>query len=400
MSFHRRRTDALPELAASPIDPLDRARACCDALVERGKFQTAVALLVTDDPFAAPLMVGGSGRVDLVADMSRALADRVAREQRALIVVEPDGRRDDGVLSLRPLERHAAIALGKHRDGMIVLVVSDPALARREAESIAIWAADGVELKGYGGVCGPLAFDVAASYDVDVVTTAVFVEAAMLVTMHARSGALLRAWRVPPDTVWGEAARHCAAFVLGDLHRHPGATALSAVGMQHAAIVGLENGSGVALGAVGVAGREPLSMDVADRLIMDAPQLSAELVRVRTSPLAGVSSNDPSIELTALAARVHCERFAVYARTGAGLVLVSAHRADGSFTDPEPDLLEEQLICWAADQGGAVAIDHAAAVMVGGDTILYARDALLQPMTQLRNALISLRDDSDEQRAA
>jgi hypothetical protein len=67
--------------------------------------------------------------------------------------------------------------------------------------------------------------------------------------------------------------------------------------------------------------------------------------------------------------------------------------------DPDPDLLEEQLIGWAVEQGGAVSIDTAAAVLIGEETVLYARDEKRNPMTRLRNALIALRDEPDSRAA-
>lgn len=401
MDRNRRRTDRLGPDIELPAEPIDRARMVCDVLVERVGLQSAVALLVTDEELAPPMMLAGAGRVDLVADMSRALADRVEHEHRALIVVEPDAAVDDpAVHFMRPLERHAAMLIGVHRDGNVVLVVSDSTLSRREAEAIAVWAAGAQEAASFGGVCGQLAHDIAQEFDAEVVATAVFVHSSILVTLHARSGALIRAWRVPPDTVWGEAARHGAAFVLGDLRRHPGAEALESMGMQSAAVLGLENGSGIALGAVGIASRTDLPMEVADRLINMSPEIASRLLKSRTAPLGAVRGDESSVELSALAASVGCERFSVYTRAGQGaLSLISAHHADGRLQDPDPDLLEEQLICWAAEQGGAVSIDSAAAVLIGNDTVLYARDAQKSPMTSLRNALIALRDDSGAEAA-
>jgi hypothetical protein len=370
-------------------------------LVDRVGMQSAVALLLTDEEFAAPMMIAGAGRVDLVADMARALADRVEREHRALIVVEPDGSAGDPTISmLRPLERHAAMLIGTHRDGNIVLVVSDPNLSRREAEAIAVWSAGAQEAAPFGGVCGQLAHDIAQEFDAEVVATAVFVNSSILVTLHARSGALIRAWRVPPDTVWGEAARHGAAFVLGDLHRHPGAEALESLGMTSAAVLGLDNGSGVAIGAVGIASRSDLPMEAADRLINMSPTIASRLLKSRAAPLDAVRGDESSVELTALAASVGCDRFCVYSRTAPGeLTLISAHYADGRLQDPDPDLLEEQLIGWAVEQGGAVSIDTAAAVLIGEETVLYARDEKRNPMTRLRNALIALRDEPDSRAA-
>jgi hypothetical protein len=83
----------------------------------------------------------------------------------------------------------------------------------------------------------------------------------------------------------------------------------------------------------------------------------------------------------------------MYSRSGDVLSLVSAHASDGSVLVSPPDPYEEQMVCWAAEKGVAVSSGEAASVVVGDDTVLYARDPVKRPIDCLRLALQDLRSD-------
>jgi hypothetical protein len=398
MELHRRRTDHLPNPATLPSDPLARARAACDALAECG-IDVAFGLQLADT--GPGMLCATAGHVGDLLEVGRGLARQAVVHGRALRMAESEESR-------LPRRWHlAAMPCGSIGDDQVVLVVADPTLSQREAQAMAAWVAPaGANNEGAGGPCAPLARGLAADYDCDVVLVALFAQSGMLVNLHTRSGGLLRSWRAPIDTVWGEAARHHAAYVLGDLHMHPGAESLASLGMQAAAVIGIENGSGVAVGAIAVASTRQLDMDIAQRLLERAPVLGPQVMSLRSRSAVPTPDASGAVALRGFAARVGCRRFAMYAREGSALRLVSAHAEDGTVLASPPDPYEEQLVCWAAEKGVAVASDDAAAVVVGGDTILYAHDPGKRPIERLRLALQDLRHspfdaaDGDDGRAA
>lgn len=390
---NRRRTDLLPNLAEMGETVRARGDIACEAVVLSGMH--AACLLQVGGDLQTAQLVGGSGEFPRIVEVARGLAERVAADGRALHVGE-QGNPDFG-LSLH----FAAVPCGFSGGMPLVLVVADPILSRREAQTIAAWIApsDPAETGEVGGPCGSLARELTRQFGGDVAVFALFAQSGMLLDMHVRSGALLRSWRAPVDTVWGEAARHGAAYVLGDLHLHPGAEFLSAIGFRSAAVVGLENGNGMAMGAFGVASLAELDTDIAMRMIERAATLGPQIMDLRSSTQVPRATPN-GVNLHVFAARVGCRRFALYTRAGNVLKLVSAHAEDGSTLMAPPDPLEEQLVLWAAERGVAISATDAAAVLVGEDTVLYAQDAKKQPMEALRLALQDLRFDPTGTQAA
>lgn len=405
---HRRRTDQLPAPTELPADPLARSRAACEMLQACG-FESALALQVLDDRTQG-MLCAASGRIGHVVDVARGLAEEVARTGRALQVLEAD----DSRMNMR--WRFAAMSCGELGDGALVVVVADPRLTRREAEAIAAWIAPGASSAGDGNVApaapgsdvsaapgsdvstaGDLARELAAQLDADVVVLALFAQSGILLNLHVRSGALLRSWRVPVETVWGEAARHSAAYVLGDLHLHAGAESLASLGMCTSALVGIDNGKGLAVGAVGIASHTDLCVDVAERLLTMAPDLGPRIMEFKSRNVAPRADETVSTDLRSFASLVGCRRFAVYSRTDSAVRLVAAFAEDGTRLVAPPDPDEEQLVCWAAQKELAVTSDDAAAILVGPETILYAQDPRRAPMERLRQALQDLRDRPQEQ---
>jgi hypothetical protein len=404
MKFSRRRTDHLLPPEGLPSDPAARGRVACDAVIDAG-FDSAIALHVTGRDRQAEICAA-AGQAEGLADVARGLAERVALTGESLNLSDnPDG-------DLRLRWRFAAMPCGTVKDGSIVLVVADPNLSQREGQAIAAWVAPpGARSEGNGGPCAPLARQIAGEFGVDIVVFALFAQAGMLLDLHVRSGGLLRTWRIPIDTIWGDAARQGSAFVLGELHRHAGAESLASLGMGSAGIAGLENGNGLAAGALGIAARDAdaIDTDTARALLDRAPLLGAQIMALRSQTLVPVADSAGTVELESFAARVGCRRFALYAREGNHLRLVSAHDASGKVTSPMTDSFEEQLVCWAAEKGIAVVSEDAAAVVVGETTVLYAADPKRRPMDALRLALQDLRhhpfgsgtiDFGDEQQAA
>jgi hypothetical protein len=385
MERRRRRTDQLPLPAELPHEPLDRARAACDFLSAAG-FEATLALHVPDDG-SQGVLCGGSGRVDALLDVARGIARTVTREGRPLHLIDTDDRVG------RARWRHAAIPVGRTQTGTVVLVTSDSRLARREGQAIATWAAPAnvLGMRVRGGPCVRLARELAQEFDADSVVIALFAQSGMIINTHVRSGALLHGHRIPTDTVWGEVARHGAAFTLGDLSLHPGTELLGSLGMRTAGMVGLENGRGIAIGALGVASAADLDMDIAHRLLARAPEIGPRLMTMLSSTSVPVPDQDGSVDLRVLAARVGCQRFAMYERSGAELRLVAAHTADGTRLMSPPDEMEEQLVCWAADKGIGVVSDDAAAVLIGDHTVLYAQDPVKRALDCLRLALQDVR---------
>ena len=384
MELRRRRTDSLASLAL-PEEPHERADAACQQLEACG-FDVAFAVQLSAGR-RAPSIRAGFGHFEPLIEVGKDLADRAAHSERAMESVTCNDPRTGERWQL------TAIACGWVRKRPVVVVVADRRLARRESEAIAAWMAapQCATDTPPGGACGPLAKLLVQSNRADVAVLALFTQSGMLLNMHARNGGLLRAWRVPGDTIWGEAARHGAAFVIGDLPMHPGAESLASLGMQTAAVVGLENGSGVAVGSVGLGAFDQLDTDIAHRLLEQAPLLGPKIMQLRSRTPVPAPDQHGAVELNGFAARVGCRRFAMYSRTGNVLRLVSAHGNDGRVVSTPPDPYEEQLVCWAAEKGVAVASDTAAAVVVGDDTVLYAHDPTKQAIDCLRLALQDLR---------
>lgn len=398
----RRRTDQLPLPALLPAEPLGRARAACELAAVVG-FDATIALHVPDDG-SQGVLCGASGRVEPLLDIARGVARRAAAEGRALHLVDADDRgRQVGW-------RHAAIPIGRTPSGTLVLVASDRNLSRREGQALAAWAAptDVRGLRVDGGPCAELARELATTFHADVVAFALFAASGMLLQVHVRSGALLHSHRVPADTVWGEVARHGAAFTLGDLSMHPGTQLLGSLGMHTAGLVGLENGNGLPIGALGIAAAEHLDVDVAHQLLACAPELGPELMRRMSSTSVPVPDADGTVDLQVLAARVGCRRFAMYERVGVELRLVAAHAEDGSRLMAPADPVEAHLVELAARRGVGVVNEDAAAVMIGSHTVLYAQDPDKRALDCLRLALQDVRrnpfgareSDEDERRDA
>lgn len=207
----RRRTDQLPDARTLPADPIARARSACDALVAAG-FESALALDVPETgAVALPCATAGHG--ERLLDVARGMASHAAQDGRPLVMVDAPRMYRGGHF------RHAAMPLGTVRDGQIVLVVADSRLSQRESEAIAMWAAPRAVagMSVLGGPCTSLVHGLAAEFDADAILLSLFAASGMRMHMHARSGGIVRSWRAPLDTVWAEAARHGAAFVLGEV---------------------------------------------------------------------------------------------------------------------------------------------------------------------------------------
>ncbi|MCW2956177.1 MAG: hypothetical protein JWO69_1046 [Thermoleophilia bacterium] len=381
----RRRTDQLPDPQQLPSDPIARARVVCEYVRATG-FGAAVALQVPDNG-GQGVVCASAGAVDSLLDVARGVARQVASSGRPLEQLDTSER-----LGLRRW-RHAGIQLGAVRGGTIVLVVSDTSLTKREGQALAAWAAPAAAgiANVRGGPCADLARGLSSEFAADAVIFALFAQSGMLLNLHVRSGGLLRSWRIPADTVWGEVARHGAAFTLGDLPMHPGAELLASLGMRTAGLVGLENGNGLAIGAVGVASFGDLDIDVAHHLLARSPRLGREIMtRLSTTPVP-VPADDGTIDLQVLAARVGCRRFAMYERDGSKLRIASAHAKDGSRLVSAPDPGEQELVRWAVEQGVGVVNADAAAVLIGDHTVLYAQDPNRNALEHLRLALQDIR---------
>ncbi len=383
----RRRTDLLARPDAEvPDTALERATWATEALAGCG-FEAVCALEVVDGG-AQSVLWAGAGAAGRIADRAQVVARSVAASGRALKLLTDD---DPG--AVMPGWRYAAIPVGSTKHGTAVVVVGDRALSLREAQTTATVLAPSDPDGPVGGPCGSVARELAARFDADIVALSLFAQAGMLMNLHVRSGAVLRAWRMPTDTVWGDAAKCGSAMALGDLQHHAGCETLSSLGLTSAAIAGIENGYGLAVGAVGVARRGDLPPDVAGTMIELAAELGPRIMSLRSTTEVPRADATGAVNLRSFAARVGCRRFALYSRTGNVLRLVSAHAEDGSTLVSPPDAYEEQLVIWAAERGIAVAAEHAAAVMVGDDTVLYARDMGKKPMERLRLALQDLRQD-------
>jgi hypothetical protein len=385
MERRRRRTDQLSPPAQLPDAPLERARAACEQVAGIG-YASAVVLHVPDDGRQA-VVYASTGRIDPALDVARGVARSVVGEGRALRLLDTDARATG-----LPL-RHVAIPVGRADAGTIVLVASDERLSCRESQSLAAWIAP-VQARGMqvrGGPCAGIARRLARSLGADVVVLALFASSGMRLDLHVRSGALLHACRIPSDTVWGEVARHGAAFTLGDLSMHPGTELLGSVGMDTAALVGLENGHGIAIGALGIARVGEFDMDIAHQLLAISPHLGPEVMERLSSTPVPVPAADGTVDLRILAARVGCRRFAMYERIGTELHLVSAHGPDGARIAAPAGDLERQVVSWAAQRGVGVVSDDAAAVLIGSHTVLYAEDPTRRALDCLRLALHDVR---------
>ncbi|MCW2950022.1 MAG: hypothetical protein JWN41_1035 [Thermoleophilia bacterium] len=385
MAHRRRRTDQLALADRLPADSISRARAACSVLAALG-IEASVALQLPSDGRQG-VICAAAGRTEHAVDVARGLARHAVTSGRPLVVLDSTER-----IGLRRW-RHAAMPIGSAGDGVIVLVVSDPRLSRREAQAIATWVATAEpgSLRVDGGPCGELTQCIAREFAADIVVLALFAEAGMLVHLFVRSGALLHVCRIPSDTVWGEVARHGASFTLGDLELHAGVELLASVGMRTAGLVGLENGHGIAIGALGVATAGELDVDVAHHLLARAPLLGPEIMTRLSSTEVPVPEDDGSVDVGLLAARVGCRRFAIYRVDDGATELIAAHAPDGSLLDDVPDALEAQLVNWALHEGTGVVGDGAAAVMIGEHTVLYACDPERRPLECLRRALQDVR---------
>jgi len=385
MPNRRRRTDFLSVAATLPLDPLARARAAC-ATLEASGIEASLALQLPSDGKQG-VIVAAAGRTEHAVDVARGLARHAVSTARPLALLDSTER-----LGLRRW-RHAAVPIASVRDGDIVLVVSDPRLTRREAQAITAWVAapDPGSLAIENSPCADLTRGIANEFGADTVVLALFAEAGMLVHLYLRSGALLHAWRIPSDTVWGEVARHGASFTLGDLELHPGVELLASVGMRTAGLVGLENGHGIAIGALGVASAGELDLDVAHHLLARAPLLGPEIMTRLSSTAVPVAEPDGTVDVATLAARVGCERFAMYRRASTHIELIAAHHIDGTVASRVPDDAEELLVAQAVAQETGVIGLHSAAVLIGEHTVIYAYDTEKRPIECLRRALQDVR---------
>jgi hypothetical protein len=382
MPPRRRRTDELPRHADLPGDARDRMHAICDALVRCG-FADAFAFSGRASVAGVRLFThAGSAAVEV--ERAAQLARSAMSSGRTMTLASPPPQ-----VESMPM---AAVLVGDTPSSREVVIIADPRLSRREAEAVAAWSAPADLPSGAGvGSCGHVARELAAQHAADAVVLALFAETGMLLNLHVRSGGLLRTWRLPVDTVWGEAARHEAAFMLGELQMHPGAESLASLGMQTAAIVGMTSSQGTALGSVGLASRGHLDVDVPRLLLGQAADIGSQVMNLRATTPVPVADADGLVELRLFAARVGCRRFAMYSLSGHVLRLASAHAEDGSVLVSPPDPYEEQLVCWAAEKRIAVVSENAAAVMVGDDTVLYAQDPGKRAIDCLRRALHDLR---------
>jgi len=385
MERRRRRTDRLPLTEQLPADPLARARVACDHAAAIG-FESVVAMHVPDDG-SQGVVSGAAGRAEPLVDVARGIARRALHDGRPLQLVDTEDR-----IGARRW-RHAAVPIGRVAGGTLVLVASDPNLSQREGQALATWVAPATTagMTVRGGPCASLARGLANEFDADAVVLALFASSGILLNMHVRSGGLLHSARVPSDTVWGEVARHGAAFTLGDLPLHSGVELLASVGMRNAALVGLENGNGIAIGALGVASAGELDVDVAHHLLARAPVIGPDIMTRLSSTQVPVPAADGSVDLHLLAARVGCERFVMYELVDTEPQLIAAHARDGSRAVDTADELEKQLVGWAARKGVGVVSDDAAAVLIGDHTVLYARDGNKRALDCLRLALQDVR---------
>jgi hypothetical protein len=405
MERRRRRTDHLPQPELLPADPLTRGRLACEHASQVG-FAAACAVVVPDDG-SQGVVCGAVGRIEPLLDIARGSARSVAGEGSALRLVDTES------LGAANHQRHAAIPLGRTGAATVVLVVSDPRLTRREGQALATWAAPphASGLRVRGGACAGVARRIARQHGADVVVLALFAASGMRLDLYVRSGALLHSCRVPTDTVWGEVARHGAAFTLGDLTMHPGTELLGSVGMRSAALVGLENGHGLAIGALGLARVGDFDADISHELLAISPELGPEVMTRMSSTSVPIPAEDGSVDLRVLAARVGCRRFAMYERIGTELQLVAAHDRNGQPASATPDEVERQLVGWASQKGVGVVSEDAAAVLIGNHSVLYAQDPDKRALDCLRLALQDVRrnpfgaegqsdDHAEDERAA
>lgn len=393
-AMHRHRIDTLFAAPPLPGDVGERARMAC-AVLERAGFHAVVALHVRDSE-RSPIPCGSGGAADGIADVARGVATRFARDAQPLLVLDvPTSHGRGGTL------RVAAVSLGRVVGGQAVLVMADPRLTQREAQALAAWTthpSSPVQL----APCGALARDLAAEFDADVITLSIFARSGLTQQMFVRSGGLVRSWRSPADTVWGEAARHGSAYALGDLHLHPGMELYAAMGMRQAAIVGLGSPDGLGIGALGVSSAGHLGQDIPHVLLERAPAIGRDVMSMLAddpTPLARPETDDAmqSVDVRAFAISVGCRRLALYQRDGQTLRLIAACAEDGSRLLAPPDPREPELVRQAALSGQAAETGDAVAIAVGEKTVLYAQDPHARPGEQLRRALGELRQPPDSQ---
>lgn len=385
---NRKRITALTQAPlARPEHALGGGAEACESIVAAGFVAAAVVRVAEGDSAEVITSAGG-----LDADTAAIVASAAGEAART-------GRPVHGGAAAPTGECHVAAAVcGADEQGLLVIAAVDSHITTHEAQALAVWAspasAEG-DVAG-GGACGELARTVAQQHAADVVVVALFSGSAMSLDLHTRSGTLVRSWRCTSDTVWAEAAKHSSAYVLGSLEHHSGAEWMAALGLESAAVVGLANSDGDAVGAIGVGSFGHLAVDVASQLLDYAPLLGRQVAAAKTdlAPLAAqpAPADEQQVKISSFAQAVGCERMAVYTRVGPlQFALAAAHGTDGTAVDMEPDPVEEQLVQIMSDDGTAMVYEDAALVCLGDDTILYARDANKNALECVRRALRDLR---------
>lgn len=404
MSYRRRRSDQLPSARDLSGEPVERALDCCRCVMAAG-YSSGVAMVV-DCESETVAMLSSNKLSDVEAKPLRDAAFTLLRRGGAFCF-------NDAPIHNNLTVKHAAFPIARMGSKAIVLVVSDPQLTKRDAQALAVWSAwessRQAKTNAHEEGCAVLAQRLAQNLEVDVVAIALFATSGMRLMLHLRSGASVHNCRVPTDTVWGEAARHGAAFMLGDLSTHAGTEVLGRLGMQQVSLVGIENGSGLAIGALGVASDQALDPDIAHDMLALAPSLGPEVMSIMSSTRVPVPDADGTVDLGVLAARVGCYRFAMYERVGVSMQLACAYDREGARLDHAPDEAERELVRRAAQQGAGVVGDRFAAVLIGSHTVLYAEDPSKKALDCLRLALQDVRrnpfgaaapDDNDDLLAA
>lgn len=109
-----------------------------------------------------------------------------------------------------------------------------------------------------------------------------------------------------------------------------------------------------------------------------------------SSTAVPVLDTDGTVRFPLLAARVGCERFAVYERNAFGYSLVSSHDQFGRKVDTMPLDFESEIV-HVADTNIASVYESAAALKIGDSTIFLFNDSQKPAMECLRRALQDLR---------
>ncbi len=373
-------------------DPLERARQAGRVLVMAGCRASCVVQLADGAP--DPLVRGGAGDVASLAAVAVPLAEGLVDSGRALRVVDA-GSRSPGGARLR----FAAVSCGQRAGVATVVVLSGDGLSTHQLETVAmLLSAPPGQPEPPVGIqrpCSLLARDLAGEGAADLVSIALFARAGMQLDLHVRSGDLLRRRRVPVGSIWGEAARHGAAYRIGELRQHRGTEHLAALGMEEAVLVSLENDAGVPVGTIGLAARERLPDGLATGLLERTRTLAREVMESHAHTPAqrahpGAVSQD--IELRVLARSVGCRRFAVYMPQGSELVLLGSFAADGQSLAAPPDPFEQELVRTALERTVSITTEGAAVVLLANGVLLYASDSRRDPMQAIQSALRDLVD--------